>query len=62
MPARKQEFTIFGFDATGHRRVDESETYRDALAYKRSMERIGWRDVKVYDVNLREISPEVEPV
>jgi hypothetical protein len=58
MPARAREFTISGFDANGHRRLDDSDSYPGALFFKASMERIGWRDVKVYDADLQEIRPD----
>jgi hypothetical protein len=58
MPGRAKEFTITGFDANGHRRLDDSDTYPGALRFKATMEGIGWRDVKVYDVNLQEVRPE----
>ena len=58
MPGRVREFTISGLDANGHRRLDDSETYPGALKFKASMERIGWREVKVYDVNLQEVRPD----
>jgi hypothetical protein len=58
MPVRARLFTISGFDANGHRRLDDSDTYSGALTFKASMERIGWRDIKVYDVNLREVRPD----
>ena len=53
-----KEFTISGFDASGHRRLGDSETYPGALTFKATMETIGWRDVKVYDINLQEVRPE----
>ena len=55
MSVRRQEFTISGLDATGHGRLGDSESYPAALTFKASMERIGWRDVKVYDVNMQEV-------
>ncbi len=58
MPGRAKEFTITGFDANGHRRLEDLETYPGALSFKATMERIGWREVKVYDVNLQEVRPD----
>ena len=55
MPGRAKEFTISGLDANGHRRLDDSETYPRALEFKATMESIGWREVKVYDINLQEV-------
>ena len=58
MPGRAKEFTISGLDAEGHRRLDDSETYPRALACKAAMESIGWREVRVYDINLQEVRPD----
>jgi hypothetical protein len=58
MPGRARAFTISGLDADGHRRLDDSETYPGALTFKASMERIGWRDIRVYDINLQEVRPD----
>jgi hypothetical protein len=35
--------------------LDDSETYPRALEFKAAMESIGWREVKVYDINLQEV-------
>jgi len=50
-------FAILGSDA---RRVTKfvgfKETYEDAVDFRKKMAKIGWRNVQIYDANLRKVN------